>query len=128
MVCHWMRDIIDRLYTMLITPPTNFGVTSRKDNRVYLRRRVITFLVQFLHTLLGGYNAKTVGFWGSYSAPPDPLAGREGAPLPICPTLCHTLIFAPPPPPPRSQFLDPPLRGASYVFMLYIRAIRNKVV
>ena len=41
-VCHWMHDIIDRLYTMLITPPANlFGVTSRKDNRVYLRRRVI---------------------------------------------------------------------------------------
>ena len=25
-VCHWMHDIIDRLYTMLVTPLANFGV------------------------------------------------------------------------------------------------------
>ena len=57
------------------------------DNRVYLRRKVITFLVQFLRTLLGGggggFNAKSIGFRGSvpgpsggaYSAPRDPLVG-----------------------------------------------------
>ena len=37
-------------------PPANFGATSRRDNRVYLRRRVITFLEQFLRTF-GGYSS-----------------------------------------------------------------------
>ena len=79
--------------------------------------------MQFLRTFGGVFYAKSVGFWGSapdpgggaYSAPPHPLAGREGCPPPapspgrprllLRPTPCHTLAGAPPP----SQFLDPPL-------------------
>ena len=131
-VCHWMHDIIDCLYT---TPPANFGVTSWKDNRAYLHRRVITFLVQFVRTFAGkgggggggggGLNAKSVGFWHSapgpageaHNAPPDPLAGREGCPPPIpsprwlrpllCHNPCHTLTCAPPPPPAPNSWIRP---------------------
>ena len=67
----------------------------------------------------GGFYAKSVGFWGSatdpdggaYSAPPYPLAGREGCPPPapspgrprllLRPTPCHTTV-PPPPLPPKS--------------------------
>ena len=75
----------------------------------------MTFLVQFLRTFGGVFYAKSVGFWGSApdpgggasSAPPHPLAGREGCPPPapspswprllLRPTPCHTLAGAPPP-------------------------------
>ena len=112
---------------MLITPPANFGATSRRDNRVYLRRRVITFMEQFLRTFGGGggggFNAKSVGFWGSLQR--DPLAGREGCPPPApSPGRLRLQLPAtpspvpppppPPPPPPRSQFLDPPLSLGPY--------------
>ena len=82
---------------------------------------------------LGVFYAKTVGFWGgapdpgggAYSAPPHPLAGREGCPPPapspgrprllLRPTLTGAPP-SPPPPPPPSQFLDPPLIANQFRF------------
>ena len=61
--------IIDRLYTMLITPPANFGVTSRRDNRVYLRRRLLAFLV---HTFVGFTMQKAL----ASGAPPQTPLGE----------------------------------------------------
>ena len=69
------------------------------------------------------FGAFSVGFWGSapdpdggaFSAPPYPLAGREGCPLPHPPrghggaSNCALPPPPPPPPPPLSKFLDPPL-------------------
>ena len=39
---------------MLITPPANFGASHAEIIEFFLRRRVITFLEQFLHTFGGG--------------------------------------------------------------------------
>ena len=120
-----MHDIsYDRLYTIYIMliievhhRPTL--VPRHAEIRVYLHRRVITFLEQFLRTFGGVFNAKSVGFWGSalgpaggaYSAPPDPLAGREGprgAPLQHPPRGGSASSFAPPPAPPSPVPPPPP--------------------
>ena len=89
---------------------------SPASNSNYIFSAVFTYF-------WGVFYAKSVGFWGgapdpgggAYSAPPHPLAGREGCPSPapslgrprllLRPTPRHTLAGAPPP----SQFLDPPL-------------------
>ena len=97
----------------------------------------ICFLMQFLCFFFfflggggGGFYAKSVGFGGgapdpdggACSAPPYPLAGREGCPPPapspgrLRPTPCHIHICtAPPPPPPPPSPLNPGSAAASFV-------------
>ena len=103
-----MHDIIDRLYTMLIIEVhyrPNIGATSRRDNRVYLRRRVITFLEQFLRTFGGFSTQKALASGAEPQAPlgeltalpQTPWLGGRGAPLPHPPRGGSASSFAPPP-------------------------------
>ena len=89
---------------------------------------VIILSLQFLRSFGGFSNVQSAGFWGSApdpdggasSAPPYPLAGREGCPapspgqlrLPSAPPLFNPLPLSPPPPPQPTR-LDPLV---SYVY------------
>ena len=82
----WQRawqDHLKRLNSKYTDSPSLFSTTFRD-------KHVAIGVLQFLRSFGGFSNAKSAGFWGrapdpdggASSAPPYPLAGREGCPPP----------------------------------------------